>query len=261
MPHVTWARREDQPSIAEIVMQREEVLNAFNTQMATELIEVCTDIVTAGDVRVVALRSSSARSFCTGADLKERNGMTEQAWRDQHRLFEKMFHTIADLPMPTVAIIDGFCLAGGMELALNCDLWVVSDKAVFGLPEVTRGIMPGGGGTRLLSKRIGVHRAKEIVFTGQKFGADKIAEMGLVNRLVPSEQLDAAFLEIALPIAENAPLSVSYCKSAIDELIGYPDEIGRNREIAWYNKVIDTEDRHEGVRAFNEKRKAKFQGK
>ncbi|MDQ0189539.1 enoyl-CoA hydratase/isomerase family protein [Alicyclobacillus cycloheptanicus] len=261
MPHVTWSRREDNPFIAEIVMQREEVLNAFNTQMAAELIEICADITARGDVRVVGLRSSSPRSFCTGADLKERNGMTEQAWRDQHRLFEKMFYAIADLPMPTVAIIDGFCLAGGMELALNCDMWVVSDKAVFGLPEVTRGIMPGGGGTRLLSRRIGVHRAKEMIFTGQKFGAHEVAEMGLVNRIVPSEQLDAAFLEIAAPIAENAPLSVRYCKSAIDELIGYPDDIGRERELAWYNKVIDTEDRHEGIRAFNEKRKPQFQGK
>lgn len=261
MDDVTWSRRKDHPYIAEILMHRPEVLNAFHTPMAIGMVEACQAIVAQGDIRVVGLRSSSSRAFCTGADLKERNNMSEETWHDQHRLFEKMFYSLADLPMPTIAVIDGYCLAGGMELALNCDMWVVSENAVFGLPEVTRGIMPGGGATRLLSKRIGVHRAKEMVLTGQRYGAAAIAEMGLVNRLVPAERLESAFLEIAGPITENAPLSVSYSKSAIDELFTIPDDIGRDREIAWYNKVIHTEDRHEGVRAFNEKRKPQFQGK
>ncbi len=258
---VKWSRFRDYPYIAQIVMQRPEVLNAFNTQMAVEMVEVCQEIVAQGDIRVVGLRSSNSKAFCTGADLKERNHMSEEAWHDQHRIFEMMFYSFADLPMPTIAVIDGFCLAGGMELALNCDMWVVSENAEFGLPEVTRGIMPGGGATRLLSKRIGVHRAKEMVLTGQRYGAAAIAEMGLANRVVSAERLESAFLEIAGPIAENAPLSVSYSKSAIDELFTIPDNIGRVREIAWYNKVINTEDRHEGVRSFNERRKPQFKGK
>ena len=247
--------------IVEIMMQRPEVMNAFHTPMAAAIVASCEQIAAQADVRVVVLRSSSSKAFCTGADLKERHQMSEGAWREQHRLFENMFHSLADLPMATIAVIDGFCLAGGMELALNCDLWVVSDKAVFGLPEVTRGIMPGGGATRLLARRIGIHRAKEMILTGQRFDAATAAEMGLVNRIVTSEQLDAAMLELAVPIAENAPLSIRYCKSAIDELIGYSDEIAREREIVWYNKVIETNDRDEGVRAFNEKRKPRFQGK
>jgi len=261
MAFITWVRRSENRHIAEIILQRQEVLNAFNTQMATEFIKICEDIVQAGDIRVVGIRSSNVKSFCTGADLKERNGMSEEEWHTQHRLFEKMFYTLADLQIPSIAIIDGFCLAGGMELALNCDMWVVSDRAVFGLPEVTRGIMPGGGGTRLLARRVGVHHAKEIIFSGGKFSGKKVAEMGLVNRLAVPEGLDDAFLELAMPICANAPLAVSYCKASIDELVGYPDMISREKEIAWYNKCVNTDDRHEGIRAFNEKRAPQFQGR
>lgn len=261
MTHVSWSRRSEDAAIAEVIMQREHVLNAFDSQMARDLIAVFNEIVAKQDIRAVGLRSSSRKAFSTGADLKERDGMTEEQWTEQHDLFEEMFYTLADLPMPTIAIIDGFCLAGGLELALNCDLWVVSEKAVFGLPEVTRGIMPGGGATRLLSKRIGVHRAKEMVLTGQRYDAFAVAKMGLVNRLVPAEQLEQAFLELALPIAANAPLSMKYCKAAIDELTGLPDNLAREREISWYNRVIDTEDRREGVKAFNEKRKPQFKGR
>lgn len=261
MAYVMWTRRPENHYIAEITLQRREVLNAFNTQMAKEFSEVCEDIVSQGDIRVVGLRSSDPRAFCTGADLKERNAMTEEEWHEQHGLIEKMFHSLADLPMPTIAVIDGYCLAGGMELVLNCDMWVISDRAVFGLPEVTRGIMPGGGGSRLLTRRVGVHHAKEIILTGGKFSATQVTEMGLTNRLVHPDQLDDAFLELAMPISQNAPLAVSYCKSSMDELIGYPDRIAREREISWYNKCVDTDDRREGIRAFNEKRLPKFTGK
>lgn len=261
MSCVDWVRRSENRAIAEVIMRRERVLNAFDSQMARDLTTAFNEIVAEEDIRVVGLRSSTAKAFCTGADLKERDGLTEEQWREQHHLFERMFYTLADLPIPTIAVIDGFCLAGGMELALNCDMWVVSAKAVFGLPEVTRGIMPGGGASRLLSKRIGVHLAKEMILTGQKYDALAVAQMGLVNRLVAAEQLEEAFLELALPIAENAPLSMKYCKAAIDELTGLPDNLAREREISWYNRVVDTEDRREGIKAFNEKRKPQFKGR
>lgn len=187
--------------------------------------------------------------------------MPDEQWHEQHKIFEAMFYSLADLKMPTIAVLDGFVLAGGMELALNCDLWIAADTAVFGLPEATRGIMPGGGGTRILSRRIGMHFAKEILFTGQRYSAQRAKEMGLLNRLVTRQELPEAFLELARQISANAPLSVQYCKSAVEELRALPDDLGRDREIAWYEKCVDTEDRYEGVRAFNEKRPPNFKGR
>src|SRR4051794_13076611 len=158
--------------IVVIELNRPESRNAFTSQMAKELLETFHSI-SESDTRVVILASTSSKSFCSGADLKERNGMTEQEWKEQHKLFEKMFYTLADLPQPVIAAVDGYALAGGFELALNCDFIIATNTATFGLPEVKRGIMPGCGATRLLPKRVGNHIAKEWVLTGRMVSAEE----------------------------------------------------------------------------------------
>ena len=249
------------PHVLKLTINRPEVGNALNTQMGHDLLDVWNRLtVDAGDVRCVVYTGAGDRIFCAGGDLKERNGMTKQQWVRQHELFERMYWTLTDMPVPVIGAVNGHAYAGGFEMMLCCDFAYASSTARFALTEVTLGIMPGAGGTQNLPRAIGERRAKEILLTGQPITAAKALDWGIVNELCePGHVLERA-LATATTIAGNAPLSVRQIKKSVRYGGQMELRTAYRFEIEAYNHLVETEDRYEGVRAFNEKRQAVFKG-
>lgn len=246
-----------------VTLNRPDVANALNTRMGEELRELWTGLyVDQEDVRCIVFTGSGDRIFCAGGDLKERNNMTDQQWQQQHALFEQMVMTMGDVPVPIIAAVNGACYAGGFEMALACDFVYAVRRARFALTEVTLGIMPGACGTQNLPRAVGLRRAKEIILTGEPFDAEQGYEWGMVNRLcddVP-QLMDTAFAT-ARQICGNAPISIRQAKKSINMSTQVDLKSGYMFEIEAYNRMVPTEDRLEGVRAFNEKRKPDFKGR
>ena len=201
------------PRVLLVTLNRPQVRNAFNTQMGQELLDLWTRLsADAGEARCVVITGAGEQAFCAGADLKERKGMTSEAWHSQHELFERAFWTLGDLPLPLIAAVNGPAYAGGFELALMCDFIYAARTARFALTEVSLGIMPGAGGTQNLPRAVGERRAKEIILTARPFSAEEATQWGLVNRLCEPGELLTAALETAATIAANAPLAVKQAK-------------------------------------------------
>jgi enoyl-CoA hydratase/carnithine racemase len=215
----------------------------------------------ASGVRAVVFGGSGDRAFSVGGDLKEREGMSDDAWRAQHVIFEQAAMAILRCPAPVIAAVEGYAFGGGCELALLADFIVASESAVFALPEVTRGIFPGVGGTQLLPRIVGAPLAKELIFTGRRVEAAEARAVGLVNHLVARGHARAKAEELAATIAENGPVAVRQAKKAIAWGSETDLETGMILAIEAYNATVVTEDRVEGVRAFNERRKPRFQGR
>jgi enoyl-CoA hydratase/carnithine racemase len=253
--------RSDDRHVVTVVLNRPDQMNAMNTGMGEDLLACFEALQRDREARAVILTGAGDRAFCAGGDLKERNGMTDEAWRAQHVIFEQAAFRVLRCPVPVIAAVEGFALAGGCELAILSDFIVAGETAVFGVPETTLGIFPGIGGTQLLPRILGAPLAKELIFTGRRMKADEAKAVGLINHLVPKGQARATALEIAATIAANGPVAVRQAKKAIAYGAETDLETAMILAIEAYNATVVTEDRLEGVRAFNEKRKPRFQGK
>ncbi len=251
------------PHVMQVTLNRPEVLNAINTQMGHDLLDLWTRLVVdPGEVRCVVLTGAGDRAFCAGGDLKERNGMSDEAWRRQHELFERAFMTLLDVPVPVIAAVNGHAYGGGCETVLACDFVYAARQARFALSETRLGIMPGGGGTQTLARAVGERRAKELIFTARPFSAEEAERWGMVNSVlddIPS--LMHAVQETAKVIGANAPLAIRQAKKSIHYGLQTDLLTGYRFEIEAYNRLVVTEDRLEGVRAFNEKRAPVFRAR
>ncbi len=258
----TLQTAEPQPHTLLVTLNRPDTANAMNTQMGLDLLALFDAINAAPNrQRCIVLTGAGARAFCAGGDLKERNGMTDQQWQDQHLIFERAIRAIVQCPVPTIAAVNGAAYAGGMEIALCTDFIYAAEHARFALTEVTLGIMPGAGGTQSLPRAVGARRAKEILLTGKPFTAQQAFDWGMVNRVCAAEALLTEALETAAVIAANAPISTRQIKQSVNYGLNMDLASGMMFEIEAYNRMVPTEDRREGIRAFNEKRKPNFQGR
>ena len=247
-------------NVLQITLNRPEALNAITTQMGHDWLDIWTRLtVVPRNIRCVVLTGSGERAFCAGGDLRERNGMTNAEWQAQHELFERAFLALLECTVPVIAAVNGHAYGGGFETALACDLIYASGNARFALSEAKLGIMPGGGGTQTLARAAGERRAKELIMTARAFTAAQGYDWGIVNHVFETpEDLVKAALATAQEIGNNAPLSVRQAKKSIHFGLQADLATGYRFEIEAYNRLVTTEDRLEGVRAFNEKRKPNF---
>ena len=247
--------------VLQVTLNRPDVGNAINTRMGQELLDLWLRLTDdAQGLRAVVLTGAGDKIFCAGGDLKERNGMTRAQWTHQHEIFERQYWALMDLPLPVIGAINGHAYGGGLETALCCDFLYASNQARFALPEVMLGIMPGMGGTQNLPRALGERRAKELMLTGRPFSAQQALEWGLVNQIVAPEQLLSEVLQTAQTMARNAPLSVRQIKKSVRYGGQMELRTAYRFEVEAYNQLVDTQDRREGVLAFNEKRTPQFKG-
>jgi|tagenome__1003787_1003787.scaffolds.fasta_scaffold20730281_2 enoyl-CoA hydratase/carnithine racemase len=258
----TLALEEPGEHVLTVRIDRPEVRNAISTQVGADLHDVFTRLINdTQDYRCVILTGTGDKAFCAGGDLKERNGMSDEQWMKQHALFERMTLSLLDCPIPVIGAVNGAAFGGGCELILTCDFAYASTTARFGLPEITLGIMPGAGGTQFLPRVAGPRRAKEMVLTGKPFSAEEALAWGVVNKLCAPEKLMQETLATAQTIANNAPIATRQAKRSMHYGMQMDLRSALFFEIDVYNKMVTTQDRLEGVRAFNEKRKPNFKGR
>jgi len=246
--------------IGVITLERPEALNAISSSVAESLREVLREVGSRPDI-LVAVLTGAGDSFCVGADLKERGNFEIDDWYSNRRQISGMFQALRELPQPSIAAVFGWTLGGGFELALSCDLMVAAEGTRMGLPEAGVGLLPAGGGTLLLARMVGIRRAKEIVYTRRRLEASEGLEMGLVTRSAPAAELQATALELAAEVCGSSPVVVREAKRLIEASWSEPLPRALELENEAWARVIVTEDRVEGIAAFNDKRSPRWRNR
>ena len=247
--------------IGYITINRPEALNALSSQVLTDLNEVLDQVEKSEEIRVVIVTGAGEKAFVAGADIKEMDLMSPIQAFEYMTFANDTFTRLSDLRQPTIAVLNGYALGGGMELALSTDIRIGFEKTVVGFPEVGLGIIPGFAGTQRMSRLIGTSRAKELIFTARTVKGQEAYDLGILNKLVPAEELLSSAEELAAAIMKNAPLAVEKAKHVIQVGSELPLKNAIRLETEAEALLFSTEDKLEGMRAFVEKRKAVFNRK
>ena len=253
-------RYEKNGNLAIAAINRPEALNALNGTVLQELSRVVAEVENDSEVRAFIL-TGEGRAFVAGADIGEQNALDVASARKFSQFGSSIFRRIEKLEIPTIAAVNGFCLGGGCELAMSFDMILASEKAKFGQPEVGLGITPGFSGTQRLPRRVGIAKAKELLFSGRMITAAEAEKIGLVNAVYPAEELMNATMEMAKSFTKNAPVAIKYVKASVDRGMQMDIDGGIALENELYAMCFATEDCKEGLTAFLEKRPAEFKNK
>ena len=247
--------------LAVLTLDRPKALNALNEALLEQLDKALDRIEASADVRVLIVTGGGEKAFVAGADISELKGLSKQQGRRAGGRGQRLFARFERSRLLVIAAVNGFALGGGLELAMACDIRILSEKAVVGLPEVTLGILPGYGGTQRMTKLVGTGHALELIASGRKIDAEHAFRIGLANRVVAADQLMDSCKELAAEILANAPLAVSAAKRAVRQAPEARGEDGYYFEAEEFATLCTSEDAREGMTAFFERRKANFQGK
>ena len=260
MPSYETLLLERRERVAVVTINRPEKRNALNIQTREEGAAILEELRADESVRVVVFTGAGDKAFIAGADIGEFAGRTAVTQREV-MTSRSLFTAIDTFPKPVIAMINGYCLGGGCELALSCDLRIASDRASFGQPEINLGIIPGGGGTQRLTRLIGEGKAMEMILTGDIIDAQTAYSLGLVNLVVPAADLEARTMEMANRIAEKSPVALRMAKEAVKTAARANLDEGLRREVDLFALCFSSADKDEGVSAFLEKRKPEFTGR
>lgn len=251
---------EKRGNVAVLTINRPDKLNALGHKVHIEGVEALEELRKDSEIRVVVITGAGEKSFIAGADISEFAGQTSVTQRNSFQ--EKtLFNSIDSFPKPIIAMVNGFCLGGGCEVALACDLRIAGEKARFGQPEINLGIIPGGGGTQRLTRLIGEGKSMELILTGDMIDAQTALNLGLVNHVYSAQELETKTMELANKIAEKSPIALQMAKEAVKLASKSNLDEGLRREVDLFAICFSSQDKEEGVAAFLEKRKPVFTGK